>query len=85
MPADLESFLAQLTADPSVVGAHGGEIERDLRHMLEEKSTRKQSDQARRLIDHVEEWRDNGSLDPAVTDFLVPLLAPIADRDDEDD
>jgi hypothetical protein len=85
LPADLESFLAQLTADPSVVGNHGGEIERDLRHMLEEKSPRKQSDQAGKLIDHLEEWRDNGSLHPAVTDFLIPLIAPFDDRDGDDD
>jgi hypothetical protein len=78
VPADLATFLAQLGADPTLIGAHGGEIEDDLRHLLDEKSPRKQGDQAGKLIDHLDTWLDDGSLDPAVAAFIITHLDPIA-------
>ncbi len=46
--------------------------------MLREKSRRKQADRASELIDHVDEWADEGTVDPAVADHLIELLEPIA-------
>jgi eukaryotic-like serine/threonine-protein kinase len=85
VPADLETFLAQLSADPSVIGVHGEEIDNDLARLLDQSSPRKRGDQARELISHVEEWADDGSLHPAVADFLITELAPLADGGDDDE
>jgi hypothetical protein len=79
VPADLDSFAAQLADDPSVIGRHGGEIEDKLARLLDEDSDRKRGDQARKLMDEVDRWVDDGSLAPPVADFLIEHLDPIAD------
>jgi hypothetical protein len=89
-PANIDEFLEQLAEDPSVLGPHGVEIERDLRRTLDEKSDRRQADHARKLIGDLERWTDDGSVDSLVAEVLIEFLAPFAgdgpggDGDDDD-
>jgi hypothetical protein len=88
VPADLDTFLAQLSDDPSVIGPHGVDIEHELDRVLSERSDRKRADRARELIGHLDEWADDDSLSVVVADFLIERLAPLADDgpggDDDD-
>jgi eukaryotic-like serine/threonine-protein kinase len=78
VPPDLDTFLAQLEGDPSKIGQHGVEVERELERILGERSDRKRGERARELIAHAEDWAEEGNLDATVADHLIDLLAPIA-------
>jgi serine/threonine-protein kinase len=77
-PANIDEFLEQLADDPSVLGPHGVDIESDLRRMLDERSDRKQTDRARELVDNLERWADDDSVDSLVAEVLIEFLAPFA-------
>jgi hypothetical protein len=89
VPADVETFLAQLEDDPSVIGPRGVDVEHELERLLGERSDRKRGERARELAAHADEWADEGTLDATVADHLIGLLEPIADEgsggDDGDD
>ena len=85
VPADLETFHAQLEADPSVIGPRGVDVEHELGRVIGERSDRKQASRARELIAHVDEWADDGTVATAAAEHLIVLLEPIADRGDDDD
>jgi serine/threonine-protein kinase len=78
VPPDLESFHAQLARDPSLIGRHGVEVERELAKVLDERSDRKRGDRARELIAHADDWSEEGTLDVAVAEHLIALLEPLA-------
>ena len=58
--------------------------------MLDQNSPKKRGDQARELIRHLEEWADQGGVNPVVAEHLIAQLEPIASSDrpgpgDDDD
>ena len=73
---DLEVFLAQLTADPLLVGSAGPTLTDDLRALLAEESSRQQRDLAKDLRKDIEKWVGSGQLDPQIADALDELLQP---------
>ena len=92
VPPDLETFLAQLEDDPSVIGQRGVDVAAELDRIVGERSDRKLAERARELTAHADEWADEGTLDATVADHLIGLLEPIADEgsgrgdgDDDDD
>ena len=80
---DLTVFLQQLQANPALVGPAGPELTDSLEKLLKEKSDRKQRDRAAELSGRIEEWVDDGQLDPTIAQALLDLLAPL--RSDNDD
>ena len=77
---DLEVFATQLEDDPLLVGTAGQELADALRRLLDEKSVRKQRDQAAELSDRLTVWVDRGELDGDIAEALDILLAPLADK-----
>ena len=69
-------FLAQLTADPLLVGSAGPTLTDDLRALLAEESSRQQRDLAKDLRKDIEKWVGSGQLDPQIADALDELLQP---------
>ena len=79
LTGDLQVFLQQLDANPTLVGPAGPQAAESLRAVLSEKSRKKQRDRAAELSDNVAEWVAGGQLDPAIGQTLTDLLAPLAD------
>lgn len=78
--ADLPGFLQQLEADPSLVGSAGDELGDVLGRLLDERSDKKQRDQAAALTRRLSDWVDAGEIHPAIAQSLVDLLAPLAEK-----
>jgi serine/threonine-protein kinase len=77
---DLGVFLEQLERDPDLVGEEGKDLAKDLREVLEANGGRQRND-ARELSEKLEEWVDEGEIDPAIAAALDVLLAPLATND----
>lgn len=76
---DIEVFLLQLEANPGLVGAKGGDLVQKLADLLDQKSAKKQRDQASELRDEISDWVDDGDLDAAIAQALDGLLVDLAD------
>jgi eukaryotic-like serine/threonine-protein kinase len=76
---DPAQFLAQLQSNPALVGPAGEELAHDLARVLSDDG-RKQADRADELLDHLDEWVDEGQLSPEIAAALEPLLVPMADK-----
>jgi hypothetical protein len=77
---DLGVFLEQLERDPDLVGEEGKDLAKDLREVLEARGGRQRND-ARELSEELEEWVDEGEIDPTIAAALDELLAPLVTDD----
>ena len=48
-----------------MIGPAGVDVQNELERVLNEKGGRKQADRARELTDHLDEWAEEGSVDPS--------------------
>ena len=74
---DLQVFLQQLQANPALVGPAGTQLTESLGELLAEKANKQQRERASELSDQIEEWVDDGQLDPSISQSLLELLAPL--------
>ena len=81
---DLQVFLQQLQANPALVGPAGTQLTESLGELLAEKANKQQRERASELSDQIEEWVDDGQLDPSISQSLLELLAPL-NRNGNDD
>lgn len=73
IPADIDEFLDILEDDPNVVGPRGD----DLLEQLDEVLTQRRGnfeDNKDEMSDRIEEWRDDGELDPVVAAAAIAFL-----------
>jgi eukaryotic-like serine/threonine-protein kinase len=80
---DVAQFLAQVEANPSLVGPAGEELAEELAKVLEE-GGRKQADRADELLEKLDEWAEEEELAPEIVAALQPLLVPLADQPGRD-
>ena len=74
---DLQVFLQQLQANPALVGPAGTQLTESLGELLAEKANKQQRERASELSDQIEEWVNDGQLDPSISQSLLELLAPL--------
>jgi hypothetical protein len=77
LPADIDEFLATLENDPDIVGPRGNDLAEQLDSLLTN-NRGKFEDRKAQLMDRIEEWRDDGELDPVVA---AAALAFVGDLD----
>jgi len=73
IPADIDEFLDILENDPNIVGPRG----EDLLEQLDEVLTQRRGnfeDNKNEMTDRIEEWRDDGELDPVVAVAAIAFL-----------
>lgn len=75
---DIEVFLLQLEADPSLVGEKGEELTTKLSDLLDQHSAKKQRDQANELRGEMSGWVYDGDLNATIAEALDGLLEELA-------
>ncbi len=80
LPADIDMFLAILATNPDLAGPRGDELAEELDSLLTNNRGNFE-DRKAELMDRIEEWRDDGELDPIVA---AAALALIDDLDKQD-
>ena len=83
LPADVGAFLAILAANPGLVGPRGDDLAEELDNLLTN-NRGKFEDRKAELMDHIEEWRDDGELDPIVAAAALALVGDLDKRDGRD-
>ncbi len=80
LPTDIDMFLAILAANPDLVGPRGDDLAEELDRLLTD-SRGKFEDRKAELMDRIEEWRDNGELDPIVAAAALALVDDLEKQD----
>jgi len=75
-PTDLDELLGTL-GDGTALGESGPELVDDLGEVLDRDGA-DQAEQARKLLDDIEKWDEDGELGPGVADLARSILEPIA-------
>jgi hypothetical protein len=73
IPADIDEFLDILGADPDVVGPRGEDLLEQLDDVIRERRGNFEDNKAE-MADRIEEWRDDGELDPVVAAAAIAFL-----------
>ena len=82
-PTDLPSLISLLgAAAPEQYGPKQQELVKGLEKVAGGEDE-KQARDAAKVIDQVEQWAEQGELDPQIAGFAVTLLAPVAQTGDE--
>src|SRR6478735_8130357 len=83
LPADVGAFLAILAANPGLVGPRGDDLAEELDNLLTN-NRGKFEDRKAELMDRIEEWRDDGELDPIVAAAALAFVGDLDKRDGRD-
>ena len=73
IPADIDEFLDILENDPNIVGPRGDDLLEQLDDVLTQRRGNFE-DNKDEMSDRIEEWRDDGELDPVVAAAAIAFL-----------